>query len=211
MADLLPEMIDQLKKGSKRKIRIWSAGCSTGQEPYSTAMFIDQYLAKNGITGITAEDFEIIATDISGRVLQTAKSGIYDDIAVSRGLSEDMRSRYFVYKGREWHLNDTIKSRVKFRAFNLQNSFNVLGRFDFIFCRYVTIYFSKEFKKDVLKRYAEILNPKGVLFLGSSEVFSDFQENFDMRNSANGVFYVVKDKQALTNRGVGEKEWTTVS
>ena len=92
--------------------------------------------------GCIPESFEILATDISHSVLETAKAGKYDDVSISRGLDLEYRSRYFSREGKTWVLDKGIRDRVEFKQFNLQNNFVALGRFDAVFCRYVTIYFS---------------------------------------------------------------------
>ncbi|MCX7747653.1 MAG: protein-glutamate O-methyltransferase CheR [Clostridia bacterium] len=193
MEDLfLPKYIKDLREGKKSEIKIWSAACSTGQEPYSTAMFIDHYLQSNNIKDIRLSQFKILATDISSTVLEVAKMGKYDSISIMRGLHETYKTDYFKNEGRVWHLSENIKAAVQFKQFNLQSSFLFLGKFDMIFCRYVMIYFSDIFKKEVLSKIASALNPGGVMFIGSSELFNDYKENFHMKQHKTGVYYEVK-------------------
>jgi chemotaxis protein methyltransferase CheR len=191
---LLPKYIEEIQEKKRSGVRIWSAGCSTGQEPYSIAMSIDSFLARNRVIDVTPDHFEILATDISQNVLNIAKAGKYDSISIMRGLDSGYKDRYFTKEGRSWLLDERIRERVQFRQFNLQNSFITLGKFDIVFCRYVTIYFSPELKKDVFKKIARLLNkPNGVLFLGNSEVFTDYQENFNRKQHMGGVYYGVKE------------------
>lgn len=189
---LLPQYVEMLKKGEKDRIRIWSAGCSTGQEPYSTAMSIYNYLDKRGLKDELLSKFEILATDISSTVLEIAKKGKYDSISIMRGLPLEYKDKYFINEGRVWVLNDDIINMVDFRKFNLQSSFILLGKFDIIFCRYVMIYFSSELKEDLVPRFSMTLNTDGILFVGSSEVFKDHREHFERREYRGGVYYQKK-------------------
>lgn len=186
---LLEKFFNELSSGKRQSIRIWSAACSTGQEPYSIAMTISEYARKRGITDLSP--IEIIATDISPTVLFLAKAGRYDQIAISRGLPDDIRSRYFVQDGRTWKLDDTIKKMVQLRKFNLQDSFAALSRFDILFCRYVAIYFSDTFKRDLFKRFSELLKPSGYLFLGASESLSMYNAGFTLLTHNGHIYYQV--------------------
>jgi len=191
---LLPTYIDEIRQNKRNKVRIWSAGCSTGQEPYSTAMTIDSYLERHRIKDISLDHFEIFATDISGSVLDIARAGKYDSISIIRGLDDEYKNKYFTNEGRKWILSSKIRDRVVFRQFNLQNSFISLGKFDIVFCRYVLIYFSAQLKKEVFQKISQVLNrPRGVLFLGNSEVFTDYEDSFTRKEHQGGVYYMVKE------------------
>jgi len=189
---LLGDYIDEIRQGKRSKVRIWSAACSTGQEPYSIAMCIDKYLTSHGIKDISLTNFEILATDISNTVLQIARKGKYDSISMNRGLDADYRDQYFRKEGRSWVLDDRIRQAVQFVHFNLQKSFIGLGKFDVVFCRYVAIYFSENFKKEVFKRIALSLTARGILLLGNSEVFFEHKENYQAEQYKNAVFYRVR-------------------
>ncbi len=189
---LLPEFMEALASGAKRNIRIWSAGCSTGQEPYSMAILIDDMLRERAGKGITAERFEIMATDISPSALFLAIAGRYDQIAMSRGMMDDYRERYFTQRGRVCELDPVIRKRISFKQFNLQGSFAALGKFDLILCRNVAIYFSDGFKKDLFSRLAATLNPKGHFFLGSAESLSGYSTEFDLLEHKKAIYYRLK-------------------
>ena len=186
---LLPRYIDMLRSQVKSKIRIWSAASSTGQEAYSTAMCIDHYLESKGITDITLSQFEIIATDISQTVLEMARKGKYDAISIMRGMEQSYKEKYFTKDGMVWEIKDKIKNAVKFDHFNLQNSFMFLGKYDIIFCRYVLIYFSDEFKKEITSKMFHSMHSKGILFIGASELYNLLEENFDMNHYGNATYY----------------------
>ncbi len=158
---LLPELSRRM-----RSIRIWSAACSTGQEPYSISMCVHEARRLNQSLKI---EVQILGTDLADRVLETARRAIYSDLAVARGLPEDLRQRYFLRHQDGWQLKPEITRLVRFQQFNLLHPFTLLGKFDLIFCRNVLIYFSPERKRDILKRMAQTLNPNGYLFLGSTE------------------------------------------
>ncbi len=185
----LPKYVQQLRKGEKDHIRIWSAATSTGQEAYSTAMCIDNYLTTHEITDISPHQFEIIGTDISQLVLEIAGGGKYDNISIMRGLDKYYKNKYFSKEGNAWQLNERIKSMVTFTQFNLQNSFIFLGKFDVIFCRYVLIYFSKKLKDDVIHRLDSRLNEDGVIFVGAYEIHEALNQLFDMTHLDNGTYY----------------------
>lgn len=186
---LLPNYIAKLRKKEVNKIRIWSAASSTGQEAYSTVIIINEFLDKNNIKDVTLSDFEIIATDISGQVLEIAKKGRYDPISMKRGIDEYFKLKYFSKKGNTWEIADFIKNRVDFRKMNLQSNFILLGKFDIVLCRYVMIYFSNKFKNDLLQKIYNILVDDGVLFIGSSELLYNNKHKFKENEHKNGIYY----------------------
>ena len=186
----MPKYLEMLRSGQNKKIRIWSAAASTGQEAYSTAVFIDKYLRSRFIKDIKLEQFEIIGTDISHLVIEIAKKGRYDNISIMRGLENHIKSEYFKEYGTVWEINDEIKQSVTFKQFNLQNKFISFGNFDVIFCRYVLLYFSDELKNDVLNKIYSILNDNGVLFVGAYEIYGDLSLYFDSRLYKNGAYHV---------------------
>ena len=186
---ILPDCVQR----KQRSLRIWSAACSTGQEPYSTSITVQEYLSKKPGS---LSDVQIIATDISPAVLENAKTGYYDAMAVARGLPADIKDRFFVrdeqHWQERWQVRADVRKRVRFTQGNLLASYSALGRFDVIFCRNVLIYFSSESKIDILKRMADILNPGGYLFLGASEAITQYSDSFDMVRCNPGVVYKKK-------------------
>ncbi|MCF6337967.1 MAG: protein-glutamate O-methyltransferase CheR [Gammaproteobacteria bacterium] len=184
---LLPELI----KMQPRTIRVWSAACSTGQEPYSLSMMVQEYLqSKPG--SLSRNAVQIIGTDISPSVLAVAKSGVYEGVAVSRGLPQERKARFFRETSAGWEVSVDIKKRVSFRELNLMQNYTLLGRFDIIYCRNVLIYFSTELKRDILARMANCLNPGGFLVLGGSESITNYSNEFDLIRWRNGVIYQLK-------------------
>ncbi len=184
---LLPTYCQEISSGKRRKIRVWSSACSTGQEPYSLAILFLEAMKANSL--LKPWMIEIFATDISDTVLKQASKGIYDKIAMGRGLSLEYRNRYFTDEGRFWQISSEVKERVKFEKFNLQDNFVKLGSFDIIFCRNVAIYFSEQFKKELFAKYCKLLTNEGILFLGSSESISLYSTDFDMLEHKKGIYY----------------------
>lgn len=191
--DILKEkLLPEFSKKKSSQVRIWSAACSTGQEPYSLSMMAHEYHMGNP-GRLPANAVQIIGTDISPRVLDAAKAGIYEGIAVSRGLSQDRQSRFFRdTKDGGWEVSKDIKQRVSFREINLMQNYALMGRFDIIYCRNVLIYFSTELKRDILSRMAKCLNPGGYLVLGGSESISNYSDEFELIRWRNGVIYQIK-------------------
>ena len=185
---VLPELI---RANPGQRLRIWSAACSSGQEPYSLAMAIDEF--ERTSPGQLKSGVQIVATDLSGSMLTACKAGEYDSLAIARGLSQERLQRYFdPREAGRWAVKPTIKSRVEFRALNLLDSYAVLGKFDVVFCRNVLIYFSAEVKKDILTRIHATLRPGGYLFLGASEALNSLPDLYQMVQCSPGIIYKVK-------------------
>ena len=184
---LLPKLAEDLLSGNRFRIRIWSGASSTGQEAYSIAMSIHEFCNAN--PGVRPDQFEILATDISPSALMLAKLGRYDNAAVSRGLPENLRTRYFRQDGNVWVAGDDLKRLVTLRKFNLQDSMEPLGRFDIVFMRYVTIYFSEPFKQQIYKGVARLLAPEGNLIISAVESLRGISEDFTQQSHAGGSYY----------------------
>jgi chemotaxis protein methyltransferase CheR len=147
-----------------KRLRIWCAAASTGQEPYSLAILLRENWQK-----WQGWNIEIIGTDLSTQVLEKAKVATYSQFEVQRGLPIQLLIKYFRQDGDVWRLNDEIRNMVTFRPFNLLSSFAGMGTFDVIYCRNVLIYFDQPTKKDVLERMHATMAPDGTLFLGAAE------------------------------------------
>ncbi|GAB3520722.1 chemotaxis protein CheR [Photobacterium proteolyticum] len=183
---ILPELA-----ANKRPIKIWSSASSSGQEPYSIAMTVLE--TQNRRPGMIAGGVQITATDISQTMLDTCRAGVYDNLALSRGLSPDRRRVFFENNGDgRMKVNDKVKRMVNFRPQNLKDSYALLGKFDVIFCRNVLIYFSPEMKAKVLNQMAASLNPGGYLLLGASESLTGLTDKFEMIRCNPGIIYKLK-------------------
>ncbi len=185
---ILPELS---KERSGGKHRIWSAACSSGQEPFSLSMMIEECMKENFATKNL--NVEITATDLSSVILDKAKLGEYDRLSISRGMPQNRLKTFFDQVDLDlWRAKQVIRNRISFRSLNLQDSFVAMGKFDVIFCRNVLIYFSAELKRDILTRMHAALVPGGALFLGSSESLSGASGLFDMVHCNPGVMYRAK-------------------
>lgn len=158
-------VLPQLHASGKGKIRAWSAGCSSGEEPYSISLTLNEYLP------IKNWDVKVLATDLDSNVLQKASQGIYD-IERIEGLSKSRKKKWFLFDRNHIDIikvQSSLQSLIRFKRLNLLESWPMKGRFDFIFCRNVMIYFNEETQERLLNRYADALNPGGYLFIGHSE------------------------------------------
>lgn len=184
---LVDKIFPQYK--DKPQIRIWSAACSTGQEPHTISMCVSEYGEKIGWS-IFGNNVKILGTDIASSVLERAKSGEYNEIEMERGISKERRNRFFEQLNTgKIRLKNIERSRVVFQPFNLLSSFAILGKFDIIFCRNVLIYFSSEIKIDIITRFANVLNDGGYLFLGSAESMPSQCEQFKIVHCNPGIIY----------------------
>lgn len=168
----LPEIIQ--REQDSKDIRIWSAGCSSGEEPYSIAMTIDEYLGNKK----TMWDAKVLATDISLKVLDSANKGEYEKAQVEK-LAKQIQHKYFARVDIEhFKVKDALRSEVIFRKFNLTNDFPFRKKFHVIFCRNVMIYFDKNSKKELINKFYDALLPGGYLFIGHSETIEDRSQGF---------------------------------
>ena len=166
-----------------RPFRIWSAACSSGQEPASIAMLMDDHKSK-----YPNLNYEILATDINTRVLAKARQGIYTDLEVHRGLPEKYFKKYFKAAGPKWQLDDVITKRIKYHQLNLRENYNIPGQFDFIMLRNILIYFDPIMKKQILNKVHEKLNPNGFLLLGAAEAIYDSDAQVERSKDIKGLY-----------------------
>ena len=178
---VLPFLIDNMKRG--KTLRIWCAACSTGQEPYSLAMILKEKKAQ-----LKNRRIEIVATDISDRVLDIARQGIYSQFEVQRGLPITKLVANFKQVEDKWHINDDIKSMVTYRNFNLLDSMASLGKFDVVFCRNVLIYFDTETKAKVLDGISKQMEKDAYLFLGGAETVLGVTDKFSAIKDVRGLY-----------------------
>lgn len=182
---LLPALLEKNKQS--RRIRIWSAGCSTGEEPYSLAITVKEFFEDH-----PGWDVKILATDIDTNVIAKAASGIYSEERLE-GLDPTLVKRWFV-KGKGENagmvkVRSELQSLISFKQLNLLQSWPMKGEFDFMFCRNVVIYFDKPTKINLFERYANIISSKGFLFIGHSETLFQISDRFD---SLGGTIYQKK-------------------
>jgi chemotaxis protein methyltransferase CheR len=181
----LPELLDaKAKTVHAKRLRIWSAACSTGQEPYSIAMVLHEL-----IPNIGSWDVHILATDISDSALRQASRGEYSPFEIERGLKPELLTRYFTKNPAGYKVKDELRGLVSFARQNLQETFLHTGPFDVVFCRNVVIYFSAAARKDIFTRLAGSLSHDGYLFVGSAESLSDLGPRFTPHHHCRAVFY----------------------
>jgi chemotaxis protein methyltransferase CheR len=178
---ILPSLIHS--RASRRTLRIWSAACSTGQEPYSIAMCLKEKAAE-----LAGWRIEIVGTDLSREVLEKSKAGIYSQFEVQRGLPIQLLVKYFTQIGEMWQLNADIRGMVQYRQLNLLQDFSSLGKFDVIFCRNVLIYFDQETKAATFERIARVLEPDGMLMLGAAESVVGITDVFRPYTDKRGLY-----------------------
>ncbi|MBI5746050.1 MAG: protein-glutamate O-methyltransferase CheR [Nitrospirae bacterium] len=179
---VIPDLLKANEKG--RRIRIWTAGCSTGQEPYTISML----LCEMG-PALRQWDIGILATDIADGALARAKAGIYSQYEVQRGLPVTYLTRFFNQRKTEWEIKQEVKRLVEFRRLNLLSGFSHLGIFDVIFCRNVLIYFDADTKVRIMEQFADILSSGGVFFLGGAETPFGITGKFTRIETEKGVCY----------------------
>lgn len=160
---------------SSHRLRIWSAGCSTGEEPYTIAMVLRECRSL-----FSAWDVKLLATDLDTNVVAAARRGVYDNERMET-IPEAYRTRYFTETGDgAGTASDELRSLISFAPLNLLHQWPMSGPFDIIFCRNVVIYFDKPTQRTLFDRYAEMLKPDGWLFVGHSESLMGVSDRFDL-------------------------------
>ena len=178
---VLPALI--AARAREKRIRIWCAAASTGQEPYSIAMTLKGMEAQ--LAGFRVD---ILATDLVGDVLERARTGIYSQFEVQRGLPIQMLVQYFRQNGESWQIVPELRKMVQFRTLNLLNDFSPLGRFDLVFCRNVLIYFDQPAKTQVLDRLARQMPDDSYLILGAAETVVGLTDAFKPVAERRGLY-----------------------
>lgn len=180
---LLPRL--RQERQDTRKLRFWSAASSTGQEAYSLAMtLLEEQFGDWSI--------QILGTDFSSPIVERARSGIYQQIEVNRGLPAALLVKHFRRSGVEWRLSEELRRMVRFETIDLRNSMRALGPFDLVFCRNVMIYFDAETKAKIMKEIHGTLFRGGWLLLGGAETAFGVDEWFEKRSIGNATVYVAR-------------------
>lgn len=188
---MLPALVDA--RATRRQIKIWCAAASTGQEPYSLAMCIKEDAAKLG-----GWRFRILGTDLSEDVLEKARTGLYSQFEVQRGLPIQLLLKYFDQKGELWQINAGMRAMIDWKKLNLLDSFTQLGEFDIVFCRNVLIYFDQPTKTEILERIAKALPADGYLVLGAAETVVGLTNAFKPVAGKRGLFQKKEAAQSAT-------------
>lgn len=183
---VLPSLIQT--RLHQRSINIWSAGCSTGQEPYSIAILI-----RECFPDLSSWTVRLIASDLSKRSLDRAQQGTYTNLEVSRGLTPELRDRYFRQTGQFWQVNDDIRQMVEFQQLNLIHPWTSIPAMDILFLRNVLIYFNSETKQSILNKVQHSLKEDGYLFLGSGETTFYLNPRFEAIHGKNSLYHRLRN------------------
>lgn len=180
---LLPRLREE--RAGARKLRFWSAASSTGQEAYSLAMtLLDE--------GFKDWSIQILGTDFSKPIVERARSGVYQQIEVNRGLPAALLVKHFRRSGVEWRLSEELRQMVRFETIDLRGSMRALGPFDLVFCRNVMIYFDAETKARIMKEIHGTLFRGGWLLLGGAETAFGVEEWFEKQSIGSATVYVAR-------------------
>ncbi len=168
----------------QKTLRIWSAACSTGQEPYTISMCLKEDAAK-----LAGWNFEIVASDLAKKVVDKAKEGIYSQFEAQRGLPIQILMKYFTsLPDTSWQIKDIIRSSVQFKLQNLLTDYGLLGKFDIVFCRNVLIYFDEQTKAQITEKMARSITKDGVLIIGATESLIDPKGLFVAMENFRGAY-----------------------
>ncbi len=187
---IFPDMFDRImaQRTPFKRLKIWSAACSTGQEVYSIAVILRELLPD-----VDKWNIRILGTDISDAAIAQASYGRYNRTEISRGLNPTQLNKYFTQDGNQWRIRDELRSMAYFKKQNLLQPFLGMEKFDIILCRNVAIYFSPENRKLLFNRLADQLNPKGILIIGASESLLGITDRFIRKDYMRSIFYELKD------------------
>ena len=176
---VLPDLME--RRARSRRLAVWSAAASTGQEPYSIAMALED-------APLNAWSIDLLASDISNDALEKAQSGSYSQFEVQRGLPIQLLMRHFAEADGQWRISSRLRSRVRFRQINLVADFPYIGTFDVIFCRNVLIYFDQPTKIEVLRRIRKHIAADGYLIMGAAETMVGLGDQFVPVRDKRGLY-----------------------
>lgn len=185
---VLPDLLERRK--SQRRLSIWSAGCSSGQEIYSIAMVIREHFRDMLTWNLT-----LLGSDLSQTILQRAERGRYSQLETSRGLPAALLAKYFEPAGPEWQLSPCVRDMVTFRQMNLSAPWPEIGEFDVVFLRNVLMYFPLDTRKDILQKVRLRLRSRGILFLGAAESTLGFESGYEPVRFQRCLYYKLRDSK----------------
>ncbi|WP_319765286.1 protein-glutamate O-methyltransferase CheR [Maridesulfovibrio sp.] len=183
---VLPAVLDELRKKRRKRLRIWSAGCSTGEEPYTLSMIIHDVLGSE----LSSWDIKITANDLSERVLKSARRAVYSEYSL-RTTPKPIIAKYFDKDGKQYKVKPSVKKLVSFGQINLSDRMQVkrVERSEIVFCRNVIIYFDEDMKKKVINAYYDNLVPGGYLIIGHSESLHNITRAFKPVHHPGAIIY----------------------
>ena len=182
---ILPELI--LKRVPSKELNVWSAACSSGQEPYSVVMLLQE-----DFPSLADWSTRLIASELSAEMLARAREGRYSQLEVNRGLPAKLLVKYFRQHGTDWQIREDLRSKVEFQAFNLAEAWPPLPPMDIIMMRNVLIYFGVETKRKILTKVRQLLRPDGFLFLGGAETTFNLDDTFERVQFDRTICYHVR-------------------
>ena len=179
---VLPQLVQ--RRTAQRELRLWSAACATGQEPYSLAMLLREHFPQ-----LVSWRVHLLASDFSTTVLRRAREAVYSQIEVNRGLPAPMLVKYFRKDGLDWRLRDDVRNAVEFREINLTAPWPTLPKQDVVLLRNVLLYFDAPTRRSVLRNVRQVLAPDGLLFLGGGETTLTMDDSFEPVSFGRTVAY----------------------
>jgi chemotaxis protein methyltransferase CheR len=182
---ILPGLL--VKRDASKELNFWSAACSSGQEPYSLAILLQENFPQ-----LSAWEVRIIATELSAEMLARAREGLYSQLEVNRGLPAHLLVKYFRQQGSDWQIREDLRGRVDFQILNLAEPWALVPPMDVILMRNVLIYFGVETKKTILGRVRQLLRPDGFLFLGGAETTFNLDDAFERVQFDRTICYRVR-------------------
>jgi chemotaxis protein methyltransferase CheR len=180
---ILPDLVK--RRATERRLRIWSGASSTGQEACSLAMTLLEHQRDVAL----GWDVQIIGTDLSSRVVERAKSGLYSQLEVNRGLPATMLMKHFTRSGAQWQTSSAVQRLIDYRVMNLATAWPMMPQFDIIFLRNVLIYFDTETRRGIFTRLRNCLRKDGVLFIGGAESIREADDAFECVRAGSTHYY----------------------
>lgn len=184
--ELVPEALK--RNEASRTLSIWCAACSSGQEPYSLAMILQDTFPQLR----SGWRVQLLAGDLSQEMLRRAKAGLFSQLEVNRGLPAPLLVKYFQKDGASWQVKEELRAMIQFHELNLATAWPVVPAMDFVFLRNVLIYFDLEMKRQILRKVRSVLKPDGVLFLGGAETTLNIDEGWERVQSGKTVYYRIR-------------------
>ena len=186
---LLPELI--ARRGAQQQLTIWSAACSTGQEPYSLAILLNEHFRDL----LATWRLRIIATDFSEAVLTQAREGIFSDLQTARGLPPALLAKYFRPLQGKWSISQDCRRLVEYRSLNLNTAWPMMPPCDIVLVRNVMIYFDLPTRTALVEKFRKVLRPDGALFLGGAETLIGMDTNYERLSGAGCSYYRPKPRR----------------
>lgn len=181
---VLPELLRL--RATERSLRIWSCACSSGQEPYSIAMLLQE-----SFPTLASWKVQLTATDLSSEMVARAKAGLFSQLEINRGLPAALLVKYFEQSGMEWQIRDSLRRSIDFRELNLAGPWTGVGLADIVMLRNVLIYFGMDTKRQILNKVRQVLRPGGILFLGTAETTMNLDDEYELLRTDGASYYRV--------------------